>query len=83
MKAKNLAVEKLKALQVVMEIDNPQVLHEIAAVYSTKSDVKRMSIEEYNDELEKSKNQAKKGHTTTLDELKVKTAKWEKAKGLK
>jgi len=82
MKAKDLATEKLKALQVVMEIDNPQVLHDIAAVYG-KTGVKRLSVEEYNDELEKSEKQGKKGHTITLDELKAKTEKWEKAKGLK
>lgn len=77
MKARNIEVERAKALEVVKNITNADTLHEIIVLYDeNNASAERLSIEEYNKALDEAETRVNEGEFVTLDEFKKEMAKW-------
>ncbi|UPT67794.1 MAG: hypothetical protein M0D57_03765 [Sphingobacteriales bacterium JAD_PAG50586_3] len=77
MKARNIEIERAKALEVVKNITDADTLHEIIVLYDeNNASSERISIEEYNKALDEAENRVNEGQFVTLDEFKKEMAKW-------
>jgi hypothetical protein len=77
MKARNIEVERAKALEVVKNITNADTLHEIIVLYDENNpSAEKLSLEEYNKALDEAETRVNEGAFVTLDEFKKEMAKW-------
>lgn len=78
MKARNIEIERAKALEVIKNITDAETLHEIAVLYGNLLPTKkRTTIEEYNKDLEEAEKEIVEGKVAAHEDVVKYFAKWQ------
>jgi hypothetical protein len=72
----NIQAEKLELLELLLKTENEGVLKRIRSVFKSANEDERVSIEQYNKEIEAAEKRIKKGKFTKHEDLMREAEKW-------
>jgi ABC-type hemin transport system substrate-binding protein len=72
----NIHSEKLELIELLAKTENEGILKKIRSIFKLASEDGRISIEQYNKEIEAAEKRIKKGKFTKHEDLLREAAKW-------
>lgn len=72
----NIQAEKLELMELLLRTENEKILKKVRAIFSSEQKEQRISIEQYNKEIDAAIKRINKGNFTKHEDIEQESATW-------